>query len=327
MSFLEKIKSRKLSKTLAAVAAGGILFFGAGNLAEADEDAEFQFRQAYLSVPPDNRAFNQMITFFGTTFHVDMNGNGQILRDASMRMSGNINWEYTNPSNNVTQNNTMPFYMAQSGDEMTLYVQRNNRWSRFLLPGVPAGFANAMKSNNLATLQENMKAVKSVEIFRETGTQQIFTITLDGQHLADLMQTYSKNQTATELSAAELEDQARFFRNLNAALQTTDVICTWTVDKIKNRTVTVVIDFTDLMRAYAQNILDESAAGTIVLTDEERKLMDTIGYYSEFHYSITYDDNIARLNLTPPVAARRAAVNNNVFQDLFRDMTTSVKSR
>ena len=327
MNFLEKIKSRKLSKTLAAVAAGGILFFGAGNLAEADSDAEFQFRQAYLSVPPDNRAFNQMITFFGTTFHVDINTKGQILRDASMRMNGSINWEYTNPSTNVTQNNTMPFYLSQSGEEMTLYVQRNNKWSRFLLPGVPVGFANALKANDIKTLQENLKAVKSVEIFRESGTQQIFNITLDGKHLSQLMQKYNQNQNTADLSAAELEEQTRFFRNLNTALQKSDVVCTWTVDKVKNRTVTAVIDFTDLMRAYAISVLDESAAGTIVLSEEDRMLMDTIGYYSEFHYSITYDDNIAKLNLTPPNAARKAAVNNNVFQDLFRDMTTSVKRR
>ena len=327
MNFLEKIKSRKLSKTLAAVAAGGMLFFGAGNLAEADSDSEFTFRQAYLSMKQDNRVFHQNIVFFGTTFHVDINSSGQILRDASMRMNGNINWEYTNPSNNITRNNTMPFYLTQNGEEMTLYVQRQNKWSKFSLPGVPVGFANALKSNDISTLQENIDLVKDVELFRESDTQQIFNITIDGKKLSDRMQSYSKNQNTAELSSEEVADQQRFFNNLNDALQSTDIKCTWTVNKIKNQTVTAVIDFTDLMRAYAKSVLDDSAAGKIVLSDEDRLLMDTIGYYSEFHYSMTYADANEKLNFNLPSAAQKAAVNNNVFQDLFKDMTTSVKKR
>ncbi len=327
MNFLEKIKSRKLSKTLAAVAAGGMLFFGAGNLAEADSDSEFTFRQAYLSMKQDNRVFHQNIVFFGTTFHVDINSSGQILRDASMRMNGNINWEYTNPSNNITRNNTMPFYLTQNGEEMTLYVQRQNKWSKFSLPGVPVGFANALKSNDISTLQENIDLVKDVELFRESDTQQIFNITFDGKKLSDRMQSYSKNQNTAELSSEEVAEQQRFFNNLNDALQSTDIKCTWTVNKIKNQTVTAVIDFTDLMRAYAKSVLDDSAAGKIVLSDEDRMLMDTIGYYSEFHYSMTYADANEKLNFNLPNAAQKAAVNNNVFQDLFKDMTTSVKKR
>ena len=327
MNFLEKIKSRKLSKTLAAVVAGGMLFFGAGNLAEADSNAEFQFRQAYLSIPQDNRVFHQSIVFFGTTFHVDITSEGQLLRDASTQMNGNINWEYTDPSTNITSNNTMPFYLTQSGEEMTLYVQRNNRWSKFLMPGIPSGFANALKTSDLSTLQENLNLVKNVELFRETDTQQIFNVTLDGKKLADRMATYEKNQNTTQLSADEVASQQRFFNNLNAALRATDVTCTWTVDKAKTQTATAVIDFTDLMRAYAKNVLDDSAAGRVVLTDDERLLMDTIGYYSEFHYSISYFDATKKLDFNLPKAADRAAVNNNVFQDLIKDMTTSVKKR
>lgn len=325
MKILEKIKSRNLAKTMAAVLTGGILYFGAGNMAEADSDSEFTFRQAYLSMAQDNRPFRQNINFFGTTFHADITTEGQILRDASTRMSGNFNWEYTNLSNNITTNMTMPFYVLQEGEEMTLYIQRQNKWSKFLLPGVPVGFANALKSTDIATLQENLKAVKNVEIFRENTTQQIFNITLDGKYIADLLQSYGKKQDTTKLSAAEVESQQIFLRNLTAALKKTDINCTWTVDKIKNQTVTSVIDFTNLMRAYAKNILDESAAGTIVLTEEERMLMDTIGYYSEFHYSISYMGENAKLNFNLPSAAKKAAEKNNIFSDLLRDMTSTVK--
>lgn len=327
MKILEKIKSRKLSKILVAVVASGALVFGAGNLAEADSNADFTFKQAYLSAPQDNRAFVQNIDFFSTTFHADITSQGKILRDGSMQMNGNISWNYTNPSNNLTVNKNMPFYITQGNAEITLYIQRAGKWNKFLLPGIPAGFANALKSNDISTLQENLKAVKDVELFRENSVQQIFNITLDGKYIADLMEKYSKNQNTADLSAAELTAQTNFSRNLQAALQQTDVICTWTFDKVKNRTVTAVIDFTDLMRTYAKNILDESAAGKIVLTDEERMLMDTIGYYSEFHYSASYLNEETGTNYAPTSAAKKAALNNNIFNDLIREMTSTVKKR
>ena len=328
LKFLEKLKARKLSKTLAAVAAGGVLFFGAGNLAEADSNADFAFRQAYLSVSQDNRDFVQNIDFFGTTFHADINTKGNILRDGTMQMSGLFNWAYTNPTNNLTTNQNIPFYITQGNEEITLYVQRNGKWSRFLLPGIPAGFANALKSNDLNTLQENLKAVRHVELFRESNAQQIFNVTLDGRYLAQLMDKYSQNQNNAGLSSAEIASQANFSRNLQAALQKTDVVCTWTVDKTKNRTVTAVFNFTELMRNYAKNILNESAAGTIVLTEEERMLMDTIGYYSEFHYAMSYStDDYSSNDYAPSSAARKATLNNNIFQDLLSDMTSTVRKR
>ncbi|MBQ7704107.1 MAG: hypothetical protein IJT73_01570 [Selenomonadaceae bacterium] len=328
MNFLSKLKSRKLSKTLAAVAASGILFFGANNVTAApDDDANFEFRQAYLSLANEVRTFNQSIIFFGTTFHADINSQGQILRDNSMRMSGNINWEYTNPTNNQTTNSNMPFYMTHLKNEMMLYVQRNNKWSKFVMPNVPAYFADAMKSNDIKVLEENLNAVKNVEIFRDTEVQEIFNITLDGQYLAERLQEYRKQQDTTKLSAEEVAEQAKFFHHLESAFQKTDIVCTWTVDKSTNSTLTAVVDFTPVMRAYAENVLDEAAEGKIVISDEERKLMETIGYYSEFHYSMSSAKIANTQSLNPPSAARRAVINNNVFNDLFRDLETSARVR
>jgi hypothetical protein len=244
-----------------------------------------------------------------------------------MQMSGTINWDYTNPANNLTSNRNMPFYISQNDSEMTLYIQRSGKWSKFLLPGIPAGFANALKTTDINTLTENLKAVRNVELFRETETQQIFNITLDGKYLSQLMETYSKNPDTEGLSSEEIATQKSFARNLQAALKKTDINCTWTFDKINNRTITVVINFTDLMRNYAKNVLDEAAAGTVVLTDEERKLMDTIGYYSEFHYSMSYLTDDANTNYAPSSAAQKSNVNKNIFNDLIRDMITTVKTK
>lgn len=322
MSFTSKFK-----KSVAALAAGGILIFGGvGDVsAEPNTNDAWAFRQAYLSVPQNNRVFHQSIVFFGTTFHVDLDSYGQILRDASMRQSGNMNWEYTNPSTNITTNNTMPFYIEQNDAEMIFYVRRNNRWNKFPLPGIPAGIANALTTSDVTTLQNNLKAVKDVEIFRENNIQQIFNVTLDGKYLAATLDEQERSKDTTGLTAAEITSQKIFFENLEEALQSTDVVCTWTYNKVRNETTSVVLDLTPVMRAYAKNVLDDSAAGKVVLSDEERLLMDTIGYYSEFHYSITYTDDQDKKNISMPGAARKAQLNNNIFSDFLYDMTTSVK--
>ncbi len=325
MSFFSKLKSRKLSKTLAAVAASGILFFGASDALAAPNNANAEFRQAYLSLANDVRTFDQTIIFFGTTFHVDMNGQGQILRDDSMRMSGNINWEYTDPETDQTTNTNIPYYMTHSNNEMILYVQRNNRWSRFLLPIIPADFIDAIKSNSMSVLEDNLNAVKRVEIFRETDTQEIFNITLDGEYLAERLNEYSQKNNTGRLSSNEIAERAKNFRNLEKALRKTDLICTWTVDKNQNATLTAVVDLTPLMRAYAESVLAEAAAGTIVLGDEERLFMETIGYYSELHYSMSSSRIENTKTLVAPIEAVRAPVNQNVFQDLIRRMITSVR--
>lgn len=138
------------------------------------------------------------------------------------------------------------------------------------------------------------------------------------------MANYSSSKNA-DLSAEERENHEFFSRNLQAALKKNDINCTWTFDKINQRTLTVVINFTDLMRNYAKSVLNEAAAGTIVLNDEDRMLFDTIGYYSECHYTLNYSPDDSNANFAPPAVAQKAAENRNIFNDLVREMITSVK--
>lgn len=330
MKFLDKIKNRKWSKTLAAVAASGVLFFGANNVSAApadDYDANFQFRQDYLSLAQDVRNFDQGITLFGTTFKIDFISQGQLLRDSSLRMGGNINWAYTDPKTKVTTNTNMPFFVTHlaNQEDMMLYVQRNNKWSRFILPEVPVAFVDAVKSNDMSVLQDNLKAVKDVSIFRDTERQKIYNITLDGKYLSERLKAFQGKVDTTKLSRNEIAEQTKFFRNLQTALETTDINCTWTYDKDENATLTAVVDLTPLMRAYAESVLNEAAQGKVVLSEEERLLMETIGYYSEFHYSMNIRKNVDAKDITPPNAATKAPINNNVFQDFFNDMSTSVQ--
>lgn len=317
MRFLEKLKSRRLSKLMAAAVVGGSLFFGGSDAlaAGANSNEMMMFREAYLSVPPDNRSFDQMISFFGgTVFKADITAESQILRDASIRIKGVANWTYTSPSTKQTTNFNIPFYIAQNGNnDITMYVQRNRRWSKIILPGFPSALANAFKTNDMTVMQENMKAVKDVEIFKDDATQRIMRVVVDGDYVSGLLEKYDDQSS----------DAAIINRNLKKAFTDNDVLITWTVDKNKNKTVTVVVELTDLMRSYARGLLEDSAAGKVKLNQEEMALLDSIGYYSEFHYSLSYNSGIGDLNL--PANAANAPENENALDDLERDMVAVVK--
>ena len=317
MSFLEKLKSRKLSKLMAAAVVGGSFLFGGGDaLAATNTDGMFQFRQSYLAAPPDNRAFRQVISFFGgTVFQADINSEGLILSDASMRMSGTLNWTYTSPKTKQTKNISMPFYIMQDGDsDMSLFVQRNRKWSKMALPGFPSALANAFKTTDPTIMQENMKAVKEAKIFKDDANQRILQLVIDGDYAADLLAKYDDKNA----------DGAIANSNLKKALRENDAFITWTVNKNTGKTVTTVIELTDIMRSFARGMLDDSAAGKVKLTQEEMSLLDAIGYYSEFHYSITYHDD-ADSSIDAPANVMKAAENDSILDDLADEMVAVVK--
>ena len=138
-------------------------------------------------------------------------------------------------------------------------------------------------------------------------------IVIDGDYVANLLAKYD-NPTS---------DSAIMNSNLKKAFIDNDVFITWTVDKNKNQTVTATLELTDLVRSYARGMLDDSAAGKIVLNKEEMALFDSIGYYSEFHYSLTYGSGDKDLNM--PAGAANASENDTVFEDLAKDMVAVVK--
>lgn len=318
MKILESLKSRKLAKVLSAVVLGGSLLAGSGDVSAAsDPAATMKFREAYLTTYSDTRSFDQVLTFFGgTVFKADITADSQILKDASMRIKGTVNWSYTSPKTKQTTNLTIPFYIAQDGNsDITLYVNRNRKWSKVSLPGFPSALANIIKTNDRNILQENMNAVKDVSIFKDDDKQRIMRLVVDGDYVAGLFDKYEDQNS----------EAAVINRNLKKALSDEDVFITWTVNKQTRRTETIVVELTDLVRNYARNILNESAAGTIKLSQEEMALMDSIGYYSEFHYSLTYRNTADNSDLNFPSGAANAKENNDVLDDLESDMVQVVK--
>ncbi len=297
----------KLKKSLAAILTGGILIFGANATAEEIPSAQKIFEETYLATPPNERPFNQSIMLFGTNFHVDISAQG-VLRD-DLKMSGDMAFEYINPETNRAAANKMPFYLEQRDDNLILYVQRGSKWQKFSLPNF-----------DLLDLQKNIKAV---EIIGETNTQRIFTVTVSGEKIAAALREYDDEQDTTALSMAEVLAQKKFLHNLTAAFNATDLTCTWTFDRQTDETVSAAIDLTPLVKSYAKNILDEAAAGTADVTNEDKLLMESIGRYSEFHFLLNYAGVDAKKNMTPPAAARKVELDNDIFEDFLKLMATA----
>lgn len=322
MKFLDKLKLRRIA---VAAAVGGTIFFGgnAVNAAPLDNDT-WAFREAYVTQSPSTSVYEQDMTLVAPTFLVDVDSRAQVLQDGSFRMGGTFTWTYTNLKKNYSTNSTIPFYIEQLDTEMTLYVQRRGKWSKMLLPGLPSSIAFLWKTTDPTTANGVMNAVKNVEVLKDTPDVRILNVTLDGAKLADLIERESK-ATFANLSGAALAEQKTMFQRWLAAFRANDITFAWTVNKPSWTTATASFDLTPIIRAYARYVLDESAAGKVVLTDEERDLLDAMGYYSELKsYSTEIDPDRSNFIDAP---ANLAAVpeNDNALNDVFYEITTTVK--
>ena len=141
--------------------------------------------------------------------------------------------------------------------------------------------------------------------------------------IADILE---KNSQAS-LAGLSSDKLAKEKENLNrwiTAVRSNEITFAWTVNKPSWTTVTAAFDLTNIMRAYALNVLDESAEGRIVLTDEERDLLDAIGYYSELRSYTTYIAPKGE-NIYEPQNLESVPENDSSLDDIFAEMTTVVE--
>ena len=326
MKFLDKLNLRRFAKVAAVAAVGGSLIFGSGAVANASPQGMAAFREAYMAQAPDTRIFEQDLTLVAPSFHLDIDSKAQVTADGVMRMSGELTWTYTNLQKNYSTNSTIPFYIEQAGEnDLTLYVQRRGTWSKMMLPGLPAALATLWKTTNTGMLQDNIDAVKDVDIIKDTADMRIMNVTLDGNKIADLLEKNSQNSFA-KLSGYKLAEQKEIFNRWLTAIRENNITFAWTVNKPSWETVTAAFDLTEIMHAYARYILDESAAGKVVLSNEERDLLDAMGYYSELHsYSSHIAPNLDSDSINVPADLMSAPENDSSLDDIFYEMTTVVK--
>ena len=195
MKFFDKLNLRRFARVAAVAAVSGTLFFGGNaDAATAEDPGMAAFREAYLGQTDNTRMIDQDLTLISTNFHLEMDSKAQVTADNVMRMSGTLSWTYTNLQKNYSTNSTIPFYIEQSGNDMELYVQRRGKWSKMLLPGLPAGIVAIWKASDMNLLRQNIDAVKKVEVLSDTPDMRIMNVTLDGNKIADIL---AKNSQAS----------------------------------------------------------------------------------------------------------------------------------
>lgn len=300
----------KLKKLLSTLALSSLIAFNC-NIADASETGLLAFRETYLSSPVDNRSFSESIDFFGANFHAEVLSEGFLLRDATLTIGGNIKWEFTDPSTYQTQERDIPFYLSQMNDVMTLYVNRNNRWYKTNLPAFPVQIANAIKSTEINDLRNNLQLVKDAEVFREDEKERNFRVTLDGQKVAQLIPVQAT--------------QKSFYNRLINALQSTDLTLHWTVNRDNFTSVSTSVNLTSLLQAYAKSVLNEAAEGKIVLSANDRKFYEAIGYYCELHSNSVYRQMNDNTKTVLPNGIKSAVTNDNVLNDIMNQIAIESK--
>lgn len=299
------------------LAIGGTFFLGGSQAgAEPAMDGMTAFREAYMAVAAkeDNRAFVENVNFLGPTFHADLDLQGQVLANGFLHMAGKINLGFTEQEKGNTTQMEIPFYIEHEKDSLAFYARQGETWYKIAVPGVSAELTKSLKSTNVEDLTETMAAVKSVTILKEDEKQRSLNILLDGAKTADLLMKYSKNDLL-KTTPEERKNQQEIMQRLSVVLKNKDVAVNWVVDKKNWRTITVGMDFTDIMRGYAQAVLKEAADGRMQLKNDERELLETLAYYSELHAYTTYI-GVKEKSLTVPEDVRKSATDLNIFAGL-----------
>ena len=324
MNFLSKLNLRRFAKVAAVAAVSGTLLFGGNDaVVNAAPDGMAAFREVYTAQNFE-RTFSQSFILYASNFHLEMNAHTHVSERGAMQSAGNITWTYTNLKKNYSTNNTIPFYIDQTSSDMILYVQRHGTWSKMLMPGLPSGIAVMWQSNDPQMNQQIINAVKAAEVINETPEMRIMNVTLDGKKVADIL---SQNSQASfsNLKGDALAYHQEIFKRWITAIQANDITFTWTVSKKNWETITAVFDLTNVMRSYARYVLDEAAAGRIVLTDEERELLDAMGYYAELKSYTSKIESPEKIQMTQPSNPDAVPEDDDALDDIFSEMTTVVK--
>lgn len=302
----------KWKNALAAFVVGGTLLAGSPvQAAEPAQNGMAAFREAYQAVSDDYRVFDEDLTLFGPAFHVDLDSRGQLAKNGSLLLSGNLKLMFTDQDSGKINNFEIPFYFDHNSKASTFYVQWGEEWNKLSLPGTDE-ISDALETTP-TEIAENMALVKSVELVKETVSQRSMKLTLDGRKLAALVakhcQETSKNLTPEEKATQQLQVE-----RLTRAFESVDQEVTWVVDKKNWQTITAGVNLTGLMRAYAKVVLQEAADGKTVLSDGEREFWETLGYYAELHSYTTYPTDKAKVEI--PAKVRKTAAELDLLKEI-----------
>jgi len=306
----------KFKKLFSALMVGGALFACGcdDSYSHCSADAMSDLKAAYIASPSDNRTLESGLNLFGPYFQANVGGKVCVVKDGTFAWDGKLDWIFTDKNNNNTQNESIPMYIEQHSNMLTLYAYRNGAWNKLSLPAIPVGLIAAVKSDDTNVLANNLSAVKSAEVVAEQANTKKIRVVLDGKKLAGIVAANSQNAQG---------EQAVIMNRLKTALNSTDITAEWDYNKEKNQTVTLSVNLTPVVRAYAKGVIDEMAAGKIKLSDEDKNYYAALGYYAEAPFYMSTVGAVGKNEIMTPSGLNGARENSAVFADLKKEIATT----
>jgi len=309
------------------VAVGGIALLWGGSIVDAadiQQHAMEVYREACLTSIHEERTANTNIDLFGPNYHWELNAAGQMLKNGSMRWHGEMSWDLTEQKTNATSHEDIPFYVEQRDNLLTFYIQRENEWSKFSLPGIPQELTASWRNGAVDLFNDSMQAVKKVSLENDTDKMQGLRIVFD---MGKMMQVTGKylDDSMGKITSKEKQVRQEAYEETAQGLSGTEVTVDWVVDKSTHQTITVSADLTPVIRGYAQHIIKDMAAGKIKLSDEERSMMESLGYFSELKFYMTYWGVDQTEEMAVPQEVRQTAVDMMNIADIQKGVAEAAK--
>ena len=199
----------------------------------------------------------------------------------------------------TTTEKSIPFYMTQNGNDMTIYFKSDKKWEKFTAPTLAASVMDMIATPNEAEVEEIIADTKDVQILQENENRRIMLVTLDGDRMADSFK--AKADENPDATADPIQEATVNY--FDTALRNANVWYMWTIDKRDWHTVAMQYHLSGIIQELARAALNDPNQQW---PDEISQLLETIAYYSEIRAYTTYPSD--------PEAKKKFEIPKNVLK-------------
>ena len=305
-------KLSRIKRSLMAAAISGVLM--CGGVASADQAGMDAFREAMTNAPAnDSRVFREQVVFFLPEVQANLDFQAISQKDSEMRIAGNFNNIMTDDKGN-TKLDAVPFYVDQNKQGLTIYFRtledvmsskKKVKWQKISVPQLNTA-VDILGTPEGDEIQSIIALAKSAEVLRDTPNWRTMMIDIDEESLIGFIEktcadeAKKSDKPATEAEAAI---QNRVFDYIKQGIRSTDVRCTWTVNKQDWRTVTFAINLSGVIQGSAQAALNDPKGDIPFVL---QPLLESLAYYGELKAYTTYLNPETKAMIELPKELNRA---------------------
>lgn len=289
----------RIFKFVAGIFLCGLILIG--GRASAADSMEI-FRETLLQTSGQrNYIFQQDIFFVVPSAVGELDFVAGIER-GKLNVAGEFGFWMTEPNGNLTERE-VPFYLAQSDKDITVYFKADKKWEKMTSPINAEQFQNIL---NLSTqnLEAQIDMVKEVQILKDTDSKRILLVKIDGNKIADKIKTELAKNTPPAPNENFKEIQDKIFGIIDTGIRNADVWYTWSVNKTTWETVSVSANLSGLVQSIAQTALNDEAVQQF--PEPFKEILENLAYFSEFKAYTSYLNPEAKSLLEIPKKVLKA---------------------